>query len=304
MTDLFAPQDEIAERIVTALQIKLTAGEELRIHRKHTRSFEVWNLLTQGVEYFYRRTNIDNTRARQLFDQAIKADRSYSLAYALLAWTHRFEAQFGWGNRPDLSIERAAFLAEKARALDDELPDVYALLGAIQIYGRRYDEAVASGEKAVALNPNHATTTALLAMFLHNAGKPKEALQKMKRAMRLSPYYSSWFLEELGFIYLDAEQPKEALAVFKKYLERESSGTHAAHAYIGRALSFHVLGHDDAARLEVTKAIEADSEISVTRFGQHNLNQDVEQSKGGFASLGFAGEIMSAYMRHFLSSWL
>ena len=40
MTDLFALQDEITEHIVTALQIKLTAGEQMRVHRKHTRSLE------------------------------------------------------------------------------------------------------------------------------------------------------------------------------------------------------------------------------------------------------------------------
>ena len=285
LTGLFALQDEITEHIVTALQIKRTAGEEMRVHRRHTRSLEAWNLLAEGFGHFYRRNNLDNARARILFNQAIEVDRGYAVAYALLAWTHWFDAQFGWGDRPDISIERATFLAEKAQALDDELPDVYALKGVIDLSQGRYEAAVASGEKAVALNPNHANNTALLAMILHNAGRPKEGLRKIKRAMRLSPYYAAWFLEELGFASLAADQPKEAIAAFAKFLEREPSGVHAAHANIGRALAFHALGREDAARVAVTGAVHADPTISASEFGRHSLNRNMEALEDGLAIL-------------------
>ena len=268
ITDLFALQDEITVNIVTALQIELTVGEQMRVHRRHTRSLEAWNLLAEGVAHFYRRNKSDNARARQLFNQAIEADRGYALAFALLAWTHWFDAQFGWGDRPDISIERATFLAEKAQALDDELPDVYALKGAVHLCRKEYKAAVASGEKAVALSPNHANNTALLALFLHHAGQPQEAIRKMKKVMRLSPYYPAWFLEELGFAYLDAKETEKALAAFAKFLEREPSGTHAAHAHIGQALVHHALGRDDAARAAVAKAVDTDPEISATGFGR------------------------------------
>ena len=285
MTDLFTLQDEITDHIVTALQIKLTDGEQMRVRRKHTRSLEAWNLLAKGVEHFYRRNKSDNARARQLFNQAIEVDRGYALAYSVLAWTHWFDAQFGWSDRPELSFERAALLAEKARALDDELPDVYALQGAVDLYQRRHEAAVASGEKAVALSPNHANNTALLALFLHNAGRPKEAIRKMKRAMRLSPYYPAWYLEELGFSYLDAKQPEEALVALANYLEREPSGTHAAHAHIGRALAYHAMGRDDAARAAVTEAVNADAAISLTGFRRDSLHWNTVARESGLAIL-------------------
>jgi adenylate cyclase len=285
ITDLFALQDEITVNIVTALQIELTDGEQMRVRRRHTRSLDAWNHLAEGFAHFYRRNKSDNARARQLFNQAVKADRGYALAYAMLAWTHWFDAQFGWSDHPDMSIERAQVLAEKARALDDELPDVYALKGAVHLYRKQHQAAVASGEKAVALNPNHANNTALLAMFLHNAGRPKDAIREMQRAMRLSPYYSAWFLEELGFAYQDAKQHDEALVAFAKYLERESSGVHAAHAHIGRAFAFHALGREDSARAAVTEAVVADPSISATRFGRNSLNSDMEARERGLAIL-------------------
>ncbi len=222
----------------------------------------------------HRFNRTDNATARQFFEKAIEADRGYALAYALLAWTHWLDAQRGWGENRELSFEHASFLAEKARALDDALPDVYALQGAIHLFKREYDEAIEAGEKAVAYNPNHATNTALLAMILHNAGRLQEAIRKFKTAMRVSPYYPDWFLEELGFTYLDAKQPDEALVAFEKFLDRKPSPTLAAHSYIGRALAYHALGQDDEARAEVAKAVEADAGVSLTQFRQHSLNKD------------------------------
>ncbi len=285
MTDLFVLQDEITEHIVTALQIKLTDGEQMRIRRRHTRSLEAWNLVAEGVEHFYRREKTDNLRARELFNKAVEVDREYALAWALLAWTHWFDAQNEWSADPKRSFERAAFLAQKARTLDDELPDVLALQGAIQLFQRQYEAAVASGEKAVALNPNHATNTALLAVFLHNAGQPEESIRKMKRAMRLSPYYPAWYLEELGFAFLDAKQLEEALSAFAEYLEREPSGRHSAHAHIGQAFAYHALGRDDAARAAATNAIDADPTISISHFVRDSLNRDEEAKERGSAIL-------------------
>jgi adenylate cyclase len=285
MTELFALQDEITDRIVTALRIKLTEGEQARVHRKHTRSVEAWNLLSRGVEHFYRLNKTDNAAARQWLEKAIEVDRGYALAYALLAWTHWFDAQHGWSENPELSFERASFLAEKARALDDALPDVYALQGAIHLFKREYDEAIEAGEKAVALNPNHATTTALLAMFLHNAGRLQEAIGMYKTAMRLSPYYSSWILEDLGFTYLDAGQPDEALVAFEKFLDRKPSAAHAAHSHIGQAFAYHALGQDDKARAQVAKAVEADAGISLKQFRQNSLNKDRAALEGGLVIL-------------------
>ena len=188
-----------------------------------------------------------------------------------------------------MSIERAALLAEKALTLDDELPDVHALQGAIHLYRRQHEAAVASGAKAVALNPNHANNTALLAVFLHNAGRPEEGIRRMKKAMRLSPYYPAWFLEELGFAYLDAKQPEEALAAFAKFLDRMQSTTHAAHAHIGRAFAYHALRREDEARAAVAKAIDANPAISLTRFKRDSLNKDRTRLEEGLAILRSLG---------------
>jgi adenylate cyclase len=272
--DIFALQDEITGRIVVALRIELTEGEQARVHLRHTRSLEAWNLFNEGIEHFYRMNRTDNAIAREFFNKSIQADHRYALAYALVAWTHWQDAFQGWSSDRDHSFARATSLAEKARALDHELPDVYALLGAVHLFKGEYEEAVASGEKAVALNPNHATNTALLAMILHNAGRSKEAIAKFNTAMRLSPYYATWILESLGFSYLDAGQPDEALLALQTFIDREPAAVHVGHAHIGRALAYDALGRDAEARAEVASAIEADAGVSLADFARHSLHRD------------------------------
>ncbi len=285
MTELFALQDEITDKIVIALQIKLTQGEEVQIHRKHTRSIAAWNLVGNAMQHFNRVNATDNIAARGWIKKAIEIDREYALAYALLAWTHWFDAQLGWGDNPEFSFNRAAYLADKAQALNDTLPDVYALQGAIHLYKRQYNEAVAAGKKAVDINPNHATNTALLAMILHNAGQPEEAIELFKTAMRLSPYYPAWFLEELGFSYLDAGQFDLALVAFNKFLDRKPDPSHGAHSHVGRALAYHFLGQENEARAEITKALEIDADISLANFRQQSLSRDSAKLEQGIAVL-------------------
>ena len=111
-------------------------------------------------------------------------------------------------------------------------------------------------------------------MVTQNAGQPREAVQKFTQAMRLSPYYPDWFLENLSWAYIDAEQSADALVAFDKFLERRPSNKRAAQAHIVRAIAFVNMGDDTAASAEIAKAVEADVEISATHFRNFSLNRD------------------------------
>ena len=283
--DIFALQDEITDQIVLALRVRLTDGEEARVHRLHTRSIEAWNLLSRGREHFYRVNRTDNERAREFFQRAVEVDGDYALGYALLAATYWQDAFQGWGEDRNLSIERASQLVARAQALDDALPDVYALKGAIHLFKREYDLAIEAGEMAVARNPNHASNTALLGLVLHNAGRPEDAIRMYTTAMRLGPYYPDWFLEELGFTYLDAGRPEEALIAFSRFLDRDPAALHAAHAYVGMALAQYALGEEDTARANIARAVQTHPAVSLSHFRQYALNQDRARLERGLATM-------------------
>ena len=153
-TGLFILQDEIAERIVVALQVELTDGEQIHVWRDHSPNLDAWREVAKGVEQFHRFNRAANAQAREAFTRAIEVDRTYALAHVLLAWTYCLDAQHGWQDRTT-SFRRATVLAREALSLDDTLPDVHALVGAIHLYQGKYEEALSSAQKAVELNPNH-----------------------------------------------------------------------------------------------------------------------------------------------------
>lgn len=254
--DLFALQDEITHKIAIALQVELTEGEQFRVWRKTTRSVDVWNRIAKGMEHMVRFVKAGNARARALFEEAAAAEPANAMAQTLIGWTHWMDAQNGWSVSPEQSIAQAFAFAQKASALDENSPDVHALMGALAMLGGDFEAAVAAGEKAVALNPNHATNTALLGMILQNGGRPEEAILRLKTAMRLSPYYPNWFLVELAWSYQQSGQNEEAVRAFRQYLARESGATNQARAYIGLALALSKLGREKEARREIAKAKE------------------------------------------------
>ena len=273
VADLFAVQEMITQEIVTALAVKLTEGEQIRVWRKHSRNLKAWEYMMRGATLFESFGKENNALARDLFEKAIETDRGYALGYAMLAWTHWAEATHGWGDRPDLALEQAEVLAIRAGALDDELPDVHALQGAILTYREKYDEALIAARKAVELNPNHATNTALLGMALTAAGEAEEAVRTFQRAMRLSPVYPPWFLQGLGWSHLQAEQFKEAIARFREYLHREPQSRNIG-VYLGAALALDAMGRGIRARVTIDDALEIEPAASVTVFRQMVKRRD------------------------------
>ena len=106
LTDLFAPQDDVTQQIVTALQVQLTAGEQERRSRAPTDNLAAYDYYWRGVEYYYRRTQEANVQARELFARAITLDAAFAAAYVLLGRTYLTEWAVGWSNNPQ-SVERA-----------------------------------------------------------------------------------------------------------------------------------------------------------------------------------------------------
>jgi adenylate cyclase len=149
LKNLFILQDEITKEIVVALQVELTHGEQARIWHKTTDDLRAWGCCVKAISLYEHFTREDNTRARQLLEQAVQLDPNYAYAWTLLAWTHFVDVKLGFGNTPSESLKQAVELATKASALDDTLPDVHSLWNTLYLVQRQYDKAVAEGEKSI-----------------------------------------------------------------------------------------------------------------------------------------------------------
>jgi adenylate cyclase len=103
---------------------------------------------------------------------------------------------------------------------EDALPFAHSLLSLVYVQKQQYDQAVAEGERALALDPNNANSYAMQAYVLNAASGPQEALQLVERAMRLNPHYSAVYLLSLGSAYRATGRSTEAIAVLKEALNR------------------------------------------------------------------------------------
>jgi adenylate cyclase len=121
LKDIFTLQDEVIQKIVFALKVKLTPEEQERFRRTPTDNLEAYDFFLRGVGSFYRSTTEANAQARQLFEKAIALDPQYAGAYAWLGWTYWMEWVFHSSQDPQRDLERAFELAQRARALDDSV---------------------------------------------------------------------------------------------------------------------------------------------------------------------------------------
>jgi adenylate cyclase len=284
--DIFALQDDITNHVVTALEVKLTEGEAARISRRQTDNTKAYELFRRALEHLRRGTKTDNDQARRLFKKAIALDAGFADAWCFLGYTHQEDWYFGWSENAPQSLEQATTLAQKAIALDDSSPCPYMLLETIHLWRRDYEKAIAYGEKAVALEPNHADATIQLARTLTYAGRPEETIELTKKAMRLSPYYPDMYLGVLGTAYRLAGNYDEAIAAYDKRRERNP---HSTMPYLGLALVYSEVGRDEEARAAASEVLKRNPKISLNQVRNRLPYQDPAEVDRIIAALRQAG---------------
>ena len=264
LRDIFTLQDEVIQKIVTALVVKLTLDEQERLVHKGTDSLEAYDCILRGLDYFYRFTKEANAQARKMFERAIDLDLEYALAYSLLGFTHLLEWTFGWSQDPQ-SLEHAFELAQRAISLDESMPEAHSLLGKVYLWKKQYDKAIAELEKTIALNPNYADGLASLGEILYFAGRPKKAIGMFKKAIRLNPITPVWYFHGLGHAYFLAGHYEKAVAALKRVLNRNPNFW-PAHIYL--AASYIEIGQEDKARAEAAEVLRMNPDFSLDAAGQ------------------------------------
>jgi tetratricopeptide (TPR) repeat protein len=265
LKDIFAVQDEITEKIVTALDIKLLSGEQARVWRKSLKNPEARDLFYRGREMFNRFTKEAIVEARQLSEQVIELEPDSPLGYALTAASISFEVWGGWSKTPAQSLKYAAELLQKAIVLDDTNAYAHADLGLVYVISRQFKKAIAEAERAVALSPSGAIVAGIAAAIHVHAGMPKEAIVLAKQAFRLSPVPLPFFFNILGVSYRESGQYEEAIAILKEGIARHPEW---ALSHYGLVTVYCATGQYKEARAEAEEFLRIDPLFSLE---QHTM---------------------------------
>lgn len=249
--DIFAVQDEVINKIVNALAIKLTLTEKQRLDRTDTNNFAAYEMFMRGQQYFRLRTREGNELARDAYRNAIETDPTYARAYGALAIVLTHDYRRGW---TELSLEEARTrtleLVQKAVLLNRTSPQVYWAQGYIYLFRKQHNEAATAVEQAVALAPNYADGYGLLAYISNWRGNAEQAIHYIKKAIALNPYYSFEYPWNLGLANYTLGRYEEAVDALQNALERNEQVL-LPRLYL--AASYVRLGQQDDAEWEIVQ---------------------------------------------------
>lgn len=221
-SDIFALQDEVIERIVSALSVELTDGEELRLSSHSTDSVEAYELYLQGQDAASRFSKSGMEEARRYYWRAVKIDPTYSMAYAQIANTLEIGVRAGWSGNVEADLEEAIRLAQKAIELDDNNPFAHWTLGRVAKISNRatVERAVASVQRAIELRPSYADAFAYLTYLYVGLGRLDDAEKAIAQAMRLNPLYPFWYLHARAVLRFMKSDHEGAIADLEEAANR------------------------------------------------------------------------------------
>jgi TolB-like protein/Flp pilus assembly protein TadD len=205
LDNIFELQDNVTQKIITALAVRLTAGEKEQVTRKETENTMAYDAFLRGWEHYLRQTPEDFVKAVAHFNKALELDGDYARAYGALAATYWEAWKRFWHKHLGIShgSHEPRFRAEQflIKAMESPTPLAHQVASAMLLHQQQYEDAIAEAQRAIALDPNDADSYVSLAASLSLAGKAEEALDWVDRAMRRNPHYPAHYLYQHGLAH-------------------------------------------------------------------------------------------------------
>jgi len=239
LKDILTFQSNVAKRVVQALQVKLGVEAARALAKKPTENPEAHRLYLLGRYEFGKYSEAGWTSSIRYYEQALKLDPNYALAYCGLADTYAYMGGVVMPSKEAVVKEKE--FAQKALELDPELPEAHLSLACALGGAFDWRNAQIEFDRAIKLNPNLAWAYEIYAWFLGGVGRLDEAIAKDKKAIELDPL-NSFFQSALAYYLYHARRYDDAMVQVRKTLELDPTST-LAHNLLGRCL----LGKGDTA---------------------------------------------------------
>ena len=218
LEDVFAIQMEVAQNVADALKMQLLDVERQQIEKKPTGDISAYTFYLKGRYYWNERNKESLEKAVKYFEEAIKRDPKFALAYSGIADSYVVLVDHGYVAR-SAGYAKATEAATKALKLDDTLAEAHTSLA--NILSAEWDWIRAEEEfaKALQANPSYATAHHWYSIHLLSLGRLDEAIKELKIAEQLDPLSPMIRSYGAAFVYLSARQYDLALAESDKALE-------------------------------------------------------------------------------------
>jgi TolB-like protein/Flp pilus assembly protein TadD len=188
LDDIFAIQEEIAQAVVRALELRRSAPKGARLTRVGTRDAQAYEMYLRGRKFLMMHGETMLRLARQMFRGAIELDPGFAQAHAGLADADFMMLQ--WNMEHERADERRAEAlaeSEEALRLQPDLAEALVSRGNVLSLHGRGDEAERDFRRALELNPALAHACYFHARHLLAAGRRREAAEMFEEAARKDP---------------------------------------------------------------------------------------------------------------------
>jgi adenylate cyclase len=267
LTDIFALQDEITEKVVAAIEPRLLEAEGIRSQNRSPEDLGAWDMVIQANSLFWRLTKAETETAIETLRRAVERYPEYAPARSMLAFVLLISGYLGWGLM-DPQLKEAATLAGRAAELDDSDPWAHLALGFVAFVRRRTNVATAEFRRALALNPNFAAAHGYLGWTLAFDGQADQAITHLEEAIRLSPHDPQNAIFNTGLAvahYLEGRYT-DAVEYSRKTLQQRSAFT-AGHRIYCASLAQD--GQIDEAREALARLKEMHPDLSIAWIERH-----------------------------------
>jgi serine/threonine protein kinase/tetratricopeptide (TPR) repeat protein len=220
LDDVFAIQDEVTLAIVDRMKVKLLGKEKQKLTKRPTYDTEAYHLYLKGRYFSNKRTSEGYKKAMEFYNKAIEIDPEFALSYTGLSSLYSTLGVFGLG-RPKDVFPKAKSFYEKALEIDKNLAPAYSVKAYVSLfYDWNWPAVERDCKKAIELNPGHASSYLIYAIYLGYMARFDEALREMKKAVNLDPL-SLIISCDMGHIYFAARRYDESMRWYQKTLDME-----------------------------------------------------------------------------------
>ncbi len=288
LEDFFAVQDEIMREIVSALDIQLLAGEQSRFWSSGTQNLQAWEYFRMARDLLNAYQTENHPEVIRLCRKAIDADSEYAAAWDLLAgcYFHMEEdARYSEEERGQ-ALQFSREYTQRALECDPSFAEAYSMSALLHLNSKQFDEAAISANKSVEMAPNYANNLGVSAIVLNKCGEPGIAMERIRKAIRLSPVYPLWYLAALGQVTRSLGRIDESINAFSEMVNRDPG---SLEGYIGLAEILGESGQIEAARNAAVEVIRINPNFSINEYVDNLAYRDPNEIERFAEGLRIAG---------------